>query len=315
MQHEEYKEALSLDALNALEAAQRCALHEHLLTCSPCYDEWRALRDTAASLIYTVAPVAPPAELRARILREVRESSGQKNGRTGTDERSGGAREDETSVGVEGASVGVEGTSSAEPRRAEVIAMPGASERALRAAGRRPVFRYGAIAAALAIAALGVALFALWRENMAMRVEVARLAATSTQTQTEMASQREELERERGVRELLTAPGARIAQLTGTAVARGATARLAYDQTTGRALLVAHSLPPAPAGKAYQLWFIKGGKPLPGGVFKTNEAGGASVSEQVPVEGRDASAFAVTLEREQGETAPKGEVYLQTTTS
>src|SRR2546423_309403 len=72
MQHEEYKELLALDAAGALEAVERAALEEHLSSCEECRAELRELMDAAAALAYTVAPVAPPMHLRARILESVR---------------------------------------------------------------------------------------------------------------------------------------------------------------------------------------------------------------------------------------------------
>ncbi|HEV2705178.1 MAG TPA: anti-sigma factor [Pyrinomonadaceae bacterium] len=286
MAHEEYKEALALDALDALDEEGRRTLGAHLASCAECRAELRELRDAASALAYTVAPVAPPPELRARIFERVHalaseSSDGKTDGRVNS-------------------------------KQADVLAMPDPSTRVRAAATtRRPAWvAYGAIAASLVIAALGVALLVLWRQNQEMRAQVARLAQSSSEVTAELERQRAELAREREMREVLTAPDSRVAELAGTKMAEGASARFALDRASGRAMLVAYNLPPAPAGKAYQLWFIKDGKKMPGGVFKTDERGRAAMSEQVPVEGRDASVFAVTLESEHGEVAPKGEIYL-----
>lgn len=305
MEHDGYKEALALDALDALDEAERCALYEHLLTCSVCHDEWRTMRDTAAALAYSVAPARPPEELRARIFEAVRylaaaaTPTGDGRERTARDATDGAAEAARQSPRA----------ATTTTQRAASLAWPGAAARA------QPMHKYGALAASLVAAALGIALALLWQQNRAMRDAVVRLTERSTETQTELAREREELAREREVRELLTAPAAHITELTGTSLAQRANARYAFDPTTGRALLVAYDLPPAPAGKAYQLWFIKGGKPMPGSVFQTDERGSVSLREQVPVEWRDASTFAVTLEREQGEAAPKGAIYLHSPAS
>jgi Anti-sigma-K factor rskA len=74
-------------------------------------------------------------------------------------------------------------------------------------------------------------------------------------------------------------------------------------------VLLARGLPPAPAGKAYQLWLIADNKPLPGATFKSDAEGRARLSDQLPA-GVKSPTFAVTLEREGGETAPKGDMYL-----
>jgi hypothetical protein len=77
-------------------------------------------------------------------------------------------------------------------------------------------------------------------------------------------------------------------------------------------MLTAADLPPAPAGKAYQLWFIAEGKPpMPGSVFQPDARGHAEMHENIPPEGRTAAVFAVTLEPEGGTSAPTGEMYLK----
>lgn len=156
---------------------------------------------------------------------------------------------------------------------------------------RRASYNWGALlAASLLIGALIVSLFLLWQRKNAAEAELAR---------------------EREVRELLSAPGSSMVMLSGTETAPQARAKLAYDRQTGRAMLFAYNLPPAPAGKAYQLWFITpDGKVLPGGVFGTNTSGQAEMRDQIPVEGRDAQAFAVTLEPAGGVSVATGAKYL-----
>lgn len=98
-------------------------------------------------------------------------------------------------------------------------------------------------------------------------------------------------------------------ELAGTKVMPQAHAMLAYDKN-GRAILMAKGLPPAPAGKAYQLWFIAGGQPMPGKVFTTDASGSGSLKDQIPPEARNSAVFAITLEPESGVNSPTGEMYL-----
>ena len=84
---------------------------------------------------------------------------------------------------------------------------------------------------------------------------------------------------------------------------------LAYDKN-GRAILMAKGLPPPPAGKAYQLWFIAGGKPMPGKVFTTDASGAGTLKDQIPPQARNAAVFAITLEPEDGVQSPTGQIYL-----
>ena len=60
-------------ALDAVDDDERMAFERHLETCERCRTELASLRDTAASLAYAAEPLAPPPELRGRILDAARE--------------------------------------------------------------------------------------------------------------------------------------------------------------------------------------------------------------------------------------------------
>lgn len=161
---------------------------------------------------------------------------------------------------------------------------------------------FGAIAAALAMVALVIALLTLWQQNRSTKSELARLSTEVRETNAQLA-------RERAVVALLTSPGARMMELAGTNVAPGARAMLAYDKT-GHAMLMAKGLPAAPAGKAYQLWFIKDNQKMPGRVFTTDAGGNGSLEDQIPASAMESAVFAITLEPEGGVKAPTGAIYL-----
>lgn len=116
---------------------------------------------------------------------------------------------------------------------------------------------------------------------------------------------------ERDTAAFLASPDTAIIVLAGTEDAPKARLKLAYDRRTGRALLFGFDLPPAPEGKGYQLWFITGGKPLPGRVFEPDATGRGWWSDEVPPEGRGASVFAVTVEPASGVPAPTGPMVLK----
>ena len=109
--------------------------------------------------------------------------------------------------------------------------------------------------------------------------------------------------------ELLISPGGHMAKLTGTNVAPGAHAMLAYDKS-GHAMLMAKGLPSAPEGMAYQLWYIKDNKKMPGKVFTPDAAGNGMLEDQIPAVARDAAVFAITLEPKSGVQVPTGSIYL-----
>ncbi len=143
----------------------------------------------------------------------------------------------------------------------------------------------GAMAAAVLFTALIVGIVVLWRQN-------------------------NELKQSREFVQLVTSPGARVAELKSTAVGAGATATVAYDRN-GQAILVASNLPSLPQGKTYQLWFIVGDKPpMPGKTFAPDSNGQGVLREQMPREALNAPVFAVTLEPEGGVNVATGPIYL-----
>ncbi|HEX8456027.1 MAG TPA: anti-sigma factor [Pyrinomonadaceae bacterium] len=296
MKHEEYKELIALEALDALERGapdERRALKAHLASCADCRAELRALRDAAASLAYDAAPRAAAPELRARLLAAVKTHPQDTRLAAHADDNNGGA-----SVASTSPVSGVSSFEEFERRRAT---------REVRI--KRRVLVFGSVAASIAVAALLVALAVLWQRNNQLQTELAQLSETVNRTQGELARARED-------RELLAAPEAHTATLAGTKMAERARARLTFDAQTGRAMLMAADLPPAPAGKAYQLWFIAAGKPpMPGSVFRPDARGHAEMHETIPPEGRNASVFAVTLEPASGTSAPTGEMYLKSSAS
>jgi hypothetical protein len=293
MRHEDYKEMIALDALDALDGGDesRRALEAHLAGCADCRAELKALRDAAASLAYAAAPPQSAApELRARILAAVK--SHPQDARPAPS--NGGSAAAAKSSNVSNVSSAVEFEKRREARGVRV--------------GRR-LLAFGSLAASLAVAALVVSLALAWQRNARLQTELARLSETVSQTQQELA-------RTRADRELLAAPEAQTATLAGTKAAERAHARLTFDARTGRAMLMASDLPPAPAGKAYQLWFIAAGKPpMPGSVFQPDARGRAEMHETIPPEGRTAAVFAVTLEPASGVGAPTGEMYLKSSAS
>jgi len=72
-------------------------------------------------------------------------------------------------------------------------------------------------------------------------------------------------------------------------------------------LLIASNLPPAPSGKAYQMWIIpKGGQPAPAGTFQADANGTVMHIHRAPVD-VNADLVAVTLEDQAGAARPSSE--------
>lgn len=311
MKHEDYKELMALDALEALDdAGERRTLDAHLAGCAECRAELDAVRAATASLVYATPPVAPAPELRAQILARLKSQPQDERGARPV--ASPVASSDNGEATVAAPTTTRTTSSTTDATAASNVSAP--DEFARRREARevkvsRRLLMFGTLAASLAVAALLFSLLALWQRNNRLQNEIAQLSASASQTAQELA-------RTRADRELLAAPEAQTATLAGTKLAARARARLTYDERTGRAMLMTADLPPAPAGKAYQLWFIAAGKPpMPGSVFQTDASGHAEMHDIVPPEGRRAAVFAVTLEPASGTSAPTGEMYLKSSAS
>lgn len=277
MTHEYYKELLAANALTALDAEDARGLETHLASCADCRSELDGWAETAAFLALDATPVGPSTQLRERILESVRAE-----GRSGKLADNHAETSAETRVGA---------------GDARVLAFERPPRNVWTSLGT-----LGAIAATLAFLALIISLIGLWQQNRATQKELARLS-------TEMQQAKALLDHQRAVVQLLTSPDAHMAKLAGTDVAPGAHAMLAYDQD-GRAMLMAKGLPPAPKGMAYQLWYIKDNKKMPGKVFRPDDAGNGMLEDQIPALARDRAVFAITLEPESGVQVPTGSIYL-----
>jgi anti-sigma-K factor RskA len=271
--HEEYKEMLAVRGLGALDPAEARALDQHLIDCDECRLELAEWETTAAALALDAAPMAPSAVVRDRILEAVR-----------------------ADVFKPGFTVSVSSSPTSPRETSKVVSLP--TQRKSSAG----VPAWFAIAAGLVFVVLLGSLFVLWRQNNAARQELARLTEQVNQAKQMRAQQLEAME-------IVTSPGARMSELAGTKEMPGAHGMVAFDKN-GRAILMAKGLPRPPAGKAYQLWFIAGGKPMPGKVFMTDETGMGSLTDHMPKEAMDSAVFAITLEPSGGVPAPTGAIYL-----
>jgi anti-sigma-K factor RskA len=170
--------------------------------------------------------------------------------------------------------------------RARVIGMAGAKERNW---GWTPLW---------IAATAGLAIVAVW-------LGVARRDAQRTLADARLEAQRKtvDLERLNEAFALMNDPAAK--QLVfGANEPKPPRGRVFVNAKQG-VLLLANSLPPAPAGKIYEMWIIpKGGKPLPAGLFQSEADGTAMYLRKGAVDMAATGAIAVTLEPESGSPAP-----------
>ena len=164
------------------------------------------------------------------------------------------------------------------------------------ARGRTPPAVWGALAASL-IAAVG-----LGTGLLSLRGDLARLEHTLVDRQQQLAA------REATLNAILE-PGVELYQLTASGDPDPGI-QLFWDRQRNRAILHGYRLKPVPPGRAYQLWFIRDGKPVPSVTFKPEATGHAKVEQvDVPTDGK-VSAAAITVEPETGSQRPTSPILL-----
>lgn len=102
--------------------------------------------------------------------------------------------------------------------------------------------------------------------------------------------------------DLLNNPKSRFLLLTGTALSPSSFASVIIDTTRNKLYFDFAGLPKPPAGKQYQLWVIKGGKPIDMGVINNVDIAAVRNIEKTFI--TEAQAFALTLEDEGGKENP-----------
>jgi anti-sigma-K factor RskA len=218
---EHVDELIAGHALRALSSEDEERVVVHLAECERCRRRLRETEAVAASLAYSVPQLAPPPELRSRVL------------------------------------------AIAEP----VVAAPvaeAAAEAPVRQA-RRVTRGWWPRFSLVAVPAMAVALVALLAWNLSLRNDI--------------SSGRDDL-------------------ATGAAVALPGVGNV-VAQTDGNATLFAH-LQPAPAGKTYEAWVIRGSVALPAGVFE----GGGTVELELTQAAKPGDKIAVTVEPAGGSRKP-----------
>ncbi len=151
-------------------------------------------------------------------------------------------------------------------------------------------------------AALGIVTIYLGAQLQERDGQLTAARADMQRTLRQAADTNAELTRARQVLSFLNAPETRMVTF-GPRDPKPPKGRILLNANRG-VLLIAGNLPPAPAGRIYQMWIIKKDRtpPVSGGLFQTDANGNAVHFQGGPVP-LDAT-IAVTLEPETGSTGP-----------
>lgn len=288
MDHEEIKQLLPLHAIGQLGPGEASIVEDHLRTCDECPAELQAFRDAAAAIPLAGEPATPNDRIWARL---------------------------EARLSAEG-----------QGKAPDALSGPGttAADRALRpAAGRATGWRIAtgfAAAAAIVIAIYaGLLSSRLDQQNAAVRAQVSILKAqiadlrgAVSEARLGMAILQGRLANRERLQRILLTPDVSLTHLAPLPAAPNASAIVAVSATTDSAALEARGLPPTPAGKVYELWWITKEKgPVPAGLFLAADSGALTAKVAPPPAGQRVLLSAVTLEPIPGVSKPTGTMYLK----
>jgi len=322
LDHEQLEESLSLYALGTLEPESAREVHAHLATgCPRCSALLREYQGTATMLPYALAPHAPPANLKSRIM-----------------------------AAISGWSASATTAPAALP-----TAKPEARRYPFSSQTSRTWWSSPALAAALGglLVGTGASLYYLYDTIEAERAssvgnqlaltkansKIADLERQVEERQKSLAKATTELNRAiqalgtthallakreeqieilqasrpgKGTEDIayiLASPTTKMADLHGTDMAKDAYALVFVEPETRRGFFYANNLPELPAGKTYQLWVITD-KPVSVGVFAIDRGRkGRMMMRDIPAIA-NIKQFAVSLEPAGGRPQPSGSIYL-----
>jgi len=224
-------------AVDALDPAEKAEFEAHLAACATCRAEVAGLREATALLAETTE-VAPPPELRGRVLAQI---------------------------------------ATVRPLPPEApVAASGEEVVALRSR-RRPWTMLAAAAAVVAVVGGGAV---VWQQ-----------ASGPDQHQTQLSAVDRVLQAADAKRVNVSLPG-------------GVRASVVRSVTEGKAVLVTRNMPPAPAGRIYELWLqTPGGAMVPAGTMTD----GGSRTVLLRGDATSATGAGITVEPEGGSESPTSE--------
>ena len=268
--HDELKSLAGAYVLGALEHDERRTFEAHLTSCDECDAEVRSLRPVLVGLARAVPERSPSPALRDRVL------------------------------------TSITGSPAAAPSRPAVEMRPGPRAKAV-----WTDVRVWLPLAAMLVLAIGAGVYAAQLQVRVADLE-ARLDSAIQQAVSAdraMADARRVADEAQSAMTVLAAPDLARIDLAGQAAAPQARARALWSRARGMVFTVS-DLPPAPAGRVYQVWVVTSTAPVSAGLLTPDARGRSAVIFATPSDIPPPVAVAVTLEPAGGVPAPTGEKYL-----
>lgn len=274
--NEECQETAALYALGALSQHEARAFESHLREgCLACEQELKEFEHVVDHLGSSASEVTPPSYLRELLLARVEKES-QVSPVVPFRER-----------------LEVVDTQAVTPPRS-----PGL------------VYLPWALAASIAVFAIVATLAWLQTRREAQMLQ-GELAQTRSETQRlieQITYQGNRVNELAQINTILVSPNSRTIPLSGLEPAPSSSARVFWDLNNGRWVVTA-DLPPAQAGKVYQLWFVTPAEKISAGLIKTDENGHGFTVVDFPAKIDQLVAAAITLEPEGGSAQPTMPIY------
>jgi len=167
--------------------------------------------------------------------------------------------------------------------------------------------------AAAAMVIFGIALGA-YTVNVRQRVggletQLGEALVRLDRSEAQLAAALRDAERAQTRLAVLTAPDLKQVSLAGQPPAPRAAGRALWSRANGL-LFAANQLPPLPAGRIYQVWFLTPGAPVSAGLIRPDQNGNVTAAFETPAGAPDPTGVAVSIEPEAGVPAPTGAIYL-----
>ena len=287
MTHEELKDLLPLKALDRLDADENRALDEHLAGgCPECDPELESFRAALGALAIATADGGDNAT--DRIWERVAPRLDAATPSVGT--RAAGRGRDFTAR-------------SASRQRMVSFAGIAVAAMAIITLFFNVLSLHRGIEAARATTSFEVAALRTRIDDLQRGLETASITITNLKTQLSLTS---------SLTLAAFSPDTRVVHLAGLAAAPKANATVALSPSNKTAFMEVSGLPPAPADKVYEAWWIgRHAGPIRAGLFEAPAEGSAKVELIMPPEGEEVVASAVTLEPAGGTEKPTGAMYLK----
>jgi hypothetical protein len=271
----EVTELSGLFVLDALQPDERAAVVAHLETCPEAHEEVRAVGGVAPALASLAQPVDAPPELKTRVMAAYAADAAA--GRLATQDAPAATIAQPAKLPGRystGERMTPVQTTAPIPKATPLAAPP-------RTAWQLPAWASWtmAVAAVLVVAVVGV-----WAIGLQNRVSQAEQQAAELSQAIAAFSQ----------------PGSSVAILRDANDPNAS--GFAAVSPDGSVYVVMSGLPDAPAGKAYQAWYIADGQPVSAGLMPADENGLIVMSGPPPAPGT--TTVAITVEPEGGSAQP-----------